>query len=263
MSDSYDRTHVNKIVIHHFADGQGPATTADELRRRANPPQPGYPNGYQFPEYDFGILADGTIVELRPLTFIGAHARADKAEYMYVDNWWNKNSASVVIATDASYVSGFAVPAEMTRGLINFLAGFCQPRSMTADDCYPHFQISATLCPGASYKKLGLDTGFLNYDDVESGLTFQLIPPPFSPPVVTTPIDKPIIVVFGWLDFILGYRLAEKLGVPVISRAFNWRGLSFNKFYIVGGPAEVGDDVVNLTGVTWEDTARAVLEALK
>jgi hypothetical protein len=255
MSDLYDRTNVNKIVIHHFADGQGPATTADELRRRANPPQPGYPNGYQFAEYDFGILADGSVVELRPLTFIGAHAKADKAEYMYGGNWWNKNSASVVIATDASHVSGFPLPLAMVQGLINFLAGFCKPRSMTINDCYPHFQITATLCPGASYKKLGLDTGFLDYDMVEAAVNENL-----KGKVVS--VENPIIVVFGWWDLILGYGLAEKLRAPVISRAFNWRAGSFNKFYIVGGPPEAGADVVNLTGVTWEDTARAVLEVL-
>ena len=253
MSTAYDRTGVKYIVLHHLGDGLDAASTEEELRRRANPQHDGYPNGYEYPEYDFGILADGTLINMRPLTVIGAHAQANKIVYMHGENWWNLNSASVVIGIDACV---FQPPGHMIRSLISFLANFCQKQGGGTSYVYPHFQISNTKCPGASYKKLSLDTGFLDYDNVEESVDLIL-------KGNLVEVENPIIVVFGWLDLILGYRLALKLGIPLIPRESNWAPPGFNKFYIVGGAPEPGPKFINLTGETWEDTAQAVLEELK
>ena len=243
MSDLYDRTGVKNIVLHHLGDGLTAATTEGELRRRANPPHSGYPNGYEYPEYDYGILANGKVVEMRPLTIIGAHTQADFTLYRSGENWWNRNSASVVIGIDSEK---FQPPEAMVLSLITFLGNFCLRQGGDISNIYPHFQISKTKCPGA----------FLDYDRVERSVDRFL-------KSGVQQADKAIIIVFGPLDLVLAYRLAQKLGIPIIPRELNWAPQVFNKFYIVGGAPEKGPEFVNLTGDTWEDTARAVLEELK
>ncbi len=127
MSGLWDRTQVKKIVVHYLgAKGLGPVANTADLERAANP------NGYQYPDYDFGILASGTVVSMRPLSVVGAHTQADKAPYdSYGYNWWNKNSASIVIGygdaeigpTDAQAIS-----------LAKFLIDWCASRHTTFDD---------------------------------------------------------------------------------------------------------------------------------
>ena len=253
MSTAYDRTRVKYIVLHHLGDGLPAANTEEELRRRANPPHDGYPNGYEYPEYDYGILADGNLISMRPLTVIGAHAQPDLPGYRWGENWWNRNSASVVIGIDATL---FRPPGPMVSSLINCLANFCQEQGSEISNIYPHFQISNTKCPGASYTKLGLNTGFLDYDSVESSVDLIL-----KGDLVQ--VLNQAVVVFGIWDLIPAYKLAIKLRCPVIPRGISWRIFGFNQFYIVGGPPEAGPGIVNLTGDTWEDTAQAVLEELK
>lgn len=252
MSDPWDRTKCKNIVIHHLGDGSPAAKTEAELRSRANPPQPGFPNGWQYPEYDYGILEDGTVITMRPLTVKGAHAIADRREYMLGPNWWNLNSASVVLGIDATE---FTPPGAMVNSLINFLAKFCKEKGGGVGNMYPHFQITQTDCPGASYGKVGLSTGFLNYDYVEQSVDSIL-------KGGLGPMDKPAVVVFGIWDLVIAYRLALKLNCPVIPRSSNWRGMGFNKFYLVGGPEENSPDVVMLSGNAMEDTEKAVLEEL-
>jgi len=253
VSQAWDRTKVKKIVLHHLGDGLPAAATAEELRRRSNPSQPGLPKGYDYPEYDYGVLADGSLINMRPLTIVGAHSQADRPDYRWGENWWNLNSASVVIGIDAEK---FKPQAPMVRGLINFLASFCKRQGGSVSDIYPHFQISNTKCPGASYAKLGLNTGGLDYNNVEDSVDMMI-----KGGLVLE--VKPAIVVFGIWDLVLAYRLAVKIKAPVIPREANWRGMGFNKFYIVGGAPEPWPEFVNLTGDTWEDTAQAVLEELK
>lgn len=158
MSELYDRRSAKKAVVHHLGDGQPAARTVSELQRRSNP------YNYQFSEYDFGILEDGTIVTLRPLSYIGAHSIASVPKYMYSSNWWNQNSIGIVIAIDATK---FQPSVTMVNGLIQCLVQLCNSQGMTTYDIYPHFQITATACPGASYGKLSKNTGYLDYDYVE------------------------------------------------------------------------------------------------
>ena len=162
MTVAIDRRNVKLIVIHHLGDKLGPCTTEAELRRRS------LPAGYDWPAYDFGVLASGKVIALRPLTVQGAHCIADKAKYRHEDpQWWNRNSAGVVMANDNQK---FAPPAAMVQGLICFLVNFGDKHSFGIDGIYPHFQVCQTLCPGGSYKKLGLDTGNFNYDLVEQAV---------------------------------------------------------------------------------------------
>ena len=237
MSDLYARTRVKNIVLHHLGDGLTAANTEEELRRRANPPHSGYPNGYVYPEYDYGILANGTVVEMRPLAIIGAHAQADYTSYRYGENWWNRNSASVVIGIDSER---FQPPKAMVLSLITFLGSFCLRQGGNISNIYPHFQISNTKCPGASYKKLNLNTGFLDYDHVESSVDLIL-------KENLVQVLNPVVVVFGIWDLVSAYKLAIKLRCPVIPREIGWRYFGFNRFYIVGGPPEPGAGIVNLT----------------
>lgn len=165
MSTRLDRTGVKLQVVHHLGDGLGPTSDHAEVMRRANP------HGYEFPEYDYAALADGSILNMRPLDVIGAHTIADRPAYMRGDNWWNCNSASIVMANDNTK---FAPPAAMVEGLAKFLAAWIKDRGASLDFIYPHFQVTMTDCPGASYAKVGLNTGFFNYDGLESWVTTLL-----------------------------------------------------------------------------------------
>ena len=60
------------------------------------------------------------------------------------------------------------------------------------DDIYPHFQVTATACPAASYGKLAKNTGYLDYDYVErtvakGGIIAVPVPVPVPIPVVPVP----------------------------------------------------------------------------
>lgn len=167
MSERYDRTHAKRIVLHHLGDGIGPAQTVEELASRANPYH------YQFPDYDFGIIASGQIVALRPLTYIGAHAQANKGDYMYGNNWWNKCSISIVTANDNTK---FAPPAAMVEGTIECLLNLCKdPKHLVpVEDVYLHSQIFTTDCPGAKYSPLSLNNGYLDFDYIRGKLHDRL-----------------------------------------------------------------------------------------
>lgn len=172
MSERYDRTHARQVVLHHLGDGLGAAKTAEELIVRANP------NHYQFPEYDFGIIASGQIVPLRPLTYIGAHAQANKGAYMYGYNSWNKSSISIVMANDNTK---WAPPAEMVEGTIACLLKLSKDPDhlITIKDIYLHSQIFTTDCPGAKYSALGLNSGYLDFDQMMTELNARMpkVPP--------------------------------------------------------------------------------------
>ncbi len=187
MSTQYDRTHAKKVVIHHFGDGMPAAKTKEEAFKRANPYH------YEFPEYDFIILDDGTILTARPLNYIGAHCVADKAKYQYSKNWWNENSIGIAMANDNTK---YPPSQAMVNSLTTLLTDLCHKQGMTIDDLYPHFQVSATACPGGSYAKLGLDTGFFDYDLVERSVYRNLNPvsqpaPQPAPQPEPTPVPKP------------------------------------------------------------------------
>jgi hypothetical protein len=167
MGQLWDRTKVKLVVIHHLGDGLGPCQTEAELRRRTTPA------GYDGPAYDFGVLASGKVITLRSLTQQGAHCMSDRAKYDRGYQWWNRNSASVVLANSNDK---FQPPEAMVQGLICFLVSFCDKQGFNImDGGYPHFQVSQTACPGASYRKLGFNTGYLDYDRVEQSVNARTI----------------------------------------------------------------------------------------
>jgi len=140
-----DRTGVNILVVHHLGNEKPPITTVEDLLKEANPPHDGYPNGYQYPEYEWGIIADGTIVPMRPLTVVGAHTTSDIPRYMLGDNWWNRNAASIVIANDNTK---FAPTKEQVISLVNFIVRWMKEHRGTLDDIYKHGEVTRTDCPG-------------------------------------------------------------------------------------------------------------------
>ena len=270
MSGLWDRTQVKKIVVHYLgAKGLGPVANTADLERAANP------NGYQYPDYDFGILASGTVVSMRPLSVVGAHTQADKAPYdSYGYNWWNKNSASIVIGygdaeigpTDAQAIS-----------LAKFLIDWCASRHTTFDDIYPHFQVTATDCPAAKSTQLGLDTGMLDWDSIQEAVTkkdaslVRVIRPVVETASTGSDVSKektqktpPVVVFFGENDRPGAGYMAQKVGASVTMLREEWEKEKPEPFYNIGGepiegavenfPSEAGD---------WIATTQAVLDFLK
>ena len=257
MSSLYDRTGKNLLVIHHLGDGLGPALTKEEVFRRANP------KGYQFPEYDFGILGDGTVISMRPLNYIGAHTQADKEEYMRGDNWWNMNSASVVMANDNTK---FPPPHEMLSGLEGFLVAWCKEKGATINDLYPHFQITRTDCPGGKYSKLNLDTGYFDYDRMEERVLEQTGTPTQAEPQLETQAQehdsKPGIILEYGSDAEGALRLAQKLDIPIYPRSGKaWEELTGG--YVVGGSPMNDPKFKDLTGDGWIETVKKVIAELE
>lgn len=247
MSTLFDRTVVRKIVIHHLGNRRGPLATKEELLTAANP------HNYEYPEYDYGILADGSIVAMRPLSFIGAHAIADRLFYKDYGgkNWWNRHSASVVMACDCEQ---FAPPVLQVAGLIRFLTEWLKDRGLTMDDAYPHFQITATKCPGATYKKLGLATGFLDYDYVERVVTHNLEDKEESGLkliIAYTEADLPAALILA--DFVQGAVILARNTQP-------WDLSRFSIVFQVGGPTLKSKTTVLLSGIDRYATAKKVIE---
>lgn len=82
MSTPYNRI-IQAIVIHHMGDKRPPE---ESILGRWNP------GGLDYPEYDFGIEADGTVRIGRPLNIQGAHTISDKSPYSQKGyQWWNRN----------------------------------------------------------------------------------------------------------------------------------------------------------------------------
>jgi N-acetylmuramoyl-L-alanine amidase. len=157
MSTKYNRT-IKKIVIHHMGDGKSSDVS---ILKRWNP------YNYEFPEYDFGVEADGTIQIGRPLTYQGAHCIADKSKYNYSDQWWNKNSIGIGIAGD---FTKFSMPQAQFNGLVKLVKQLMDQYNLTLDDVYPHMQVSSTSCPGCIYDKVSGSYGYWNYNDFEKAV---------------------------------------------------------------------------------------------
>lgn len=158
MSTPYNRT-IKAIVIHHMGDGLSPNVS---ILQRWNP------HGYDYPEYDFGIEADGTIRQGRPLTYQGAHCLSDKPPYSnYGNQWWNKNSIGIGLAGD---FTKYSIPQSQFDALVKLVKQLMQQYNLTLDDCYPHGQVTYTSCPGCIYSKVPALTGGWNYDAFENAV---------------------------------------------------------------------------------------------
>lgn len=158
MSTKYNRI-IKAIVIHHMGDGLSPKVS---ILKRWNP------FGYQFPEYDIGIEANGTIRKGRPLNYQGAHCVSDKPPYNQKgDNWWNKNSIGIGLAGDFTI---FPMPQAQFDALVKLVKQLMAQYNLTLDNVYPHCQISKTACPGCTYNKVPSAYGFWNYNEFEKAV---------------------------------------------------------------------------------------------
>jgi hypothetical protein len=162
MSTLSNRTN-KKIVIHHMGDGLPPEVS---ILQRWNP------HGYEFPEYDYGIEADGTVRDGRPLTYEGAHCIADKPKYNYGPNWWNQNSIGIGLAGD---FTKYPMPKAQFISLCSLVKDLMSQYELTLDDVYPHGQVTYTDCPGCVYDKVPELHGGWNYNEFERAVNGEVV----------------------------------------------------------------------------------------
>jgi len=233
MSQAYDRTKVQNLVVHYLGDGLGPCVDEAELLRRANP------NGYQYPDYDYGILGDGTLVDMRPLTVIGAHAVSDIPAMEYGPNWWNENSASVVLGWGLETSKGNVLPIAMLNTLNAFVTAWIGQRGGSVmKTVLPHCSVTQTDCPG------------FNFSEVQVMLNK----------------DLPVVVWFGRDDLEGALQLCRKINGVMVERSYfdAWlaEDKASNTVYIVGGSPIQGSNYVNLAGAGWKETVIMVVNRL-
>lgn len=158
MSTPYNRT-IKAIVIHHMGDGQ---SSDISILKRWNP------QNYDYPEYDFGVEADGTIRDGRPLTFQGAHCLSDKPPYSQRgDQWWNQNSIGIGVAGD---FTKYPMPQAQFNALVALVTRLMTQYGLTLDNVYPHGQVMYTDCPGCTYSKVTALKGTWSYDEFEKAV---------------------------------------------------------------------------------------------
>jgi len=174
MSTPFKRT-IKEIVIHHMGDGRSPDVP---IAQRWNPYK------YDYPEYDFGVEADGTIRQGRPLNVQGAHCIADKPQYSKQgEQWWNQNSIGIGLAGD---FTKFTMPQAQFNGLVGLVKRLMSQYGLTLDNVYPHGQVKYTDCPGCTYSKVpALTKGTWSYDAFEKAVLAPVVTPT---PVVATPV---------------------------------------------------------------------------
>jgi len=232
MSTPYDRTNAKILVVHYLGDGRKSADTWEELFRRANP------YNYDYPEYDFGIIANGTVIPMRPITYRGAHCISDVPSMMHSDSlWWNKNSISIVIGVGEGYVA----TDEQLRALSGFILGW---KGKPNHIVYRHCDITYTNCPN-------LSDGV--WDRVLKGYEEML---------------NVAVLIYSEKDFWSGYDVAYKhnnCAIFVRNADKTVPGDAWNAqlLIVVGGPSTGHRNEVLLSGNTKYDTAAAVNKYLK
>ena len=158
MSTLFNR-NIQDIVLHHMGDGKPPEIS---ILQRWNPAN------YDYPEYDFGVEADGTIRNGRPLNFQGAHTLSDKPPYSQKGNqWWNQNSIGIGIAGDFTL---YPMPQAQFNALVALVKRLMSQYGLTLDNVYPHGQVTYTDCPGCTYSKLPNAKGLWSYDEFEKAV---------------------------------------------------------------------------------------------
>jgi hypothetical protein len=231
MSTSHDRTSATILVVHYFGDGQEPALTKKELFRRGNP------YNYDYPEYDFGIIADGTIIPMRPLTIRGAHCISDIPSMVHSDEqWWNKNSVSIVIGVGEGYVATDAQLKSLSRFITEWKR---KPNSII----YRHCDITKTDCPNLSYEIW--NKVLKGYEDVL----------------------KVAVLLFSKEDYWAGTDVAVRNGncglfIRPADHSVPVDAMNAQRLIVVGGPSVGHPDEILLTGNTKYDTAQAVAKYL-
>jgi hypothetical protein len=180
MSIAYNRT-IKAIVIHHMGDGKPPSIPLSERW---------HPSGYDYPSYDFGIEADGTIRDGRPLTVQGAHTVSDKPNYSQRGaQWWNQNAIGIGIAGD---FTKYPMPETQFNALVALVKRLMTQHGLTLDNVYPHGQVTYTDCPGCTYSKVpAMTKGKWSYDEFEGAVLSNDTPKVVAP--VVAPPTPPVV----------------------------------------------------------------------
>jgi len=198
MSTSYNRS-IQAVVIHHMGDNQPPGVS---ILKRWNP------YNYDYPEYDFGVEADGTIREGRPLNVIGSHAKSDKEPY--VSNrgtwWFNRNAIGIGLAGDFTL---YPMPGAQFKALVSLVKRLMSKYGLTLGNVYPHGQVTYTDCPGCTYSKVPALHGLWSYDEFEQAVLGKEV---VNVPEEVKPVKGPIAPD----DVYLSVRVQEKYADELI-----------------------------------------------
>jgi hypothetical protein len=249
MSAPYNRKILQAIVIHHMGDGLPPGTP---ILKRWNP------YNYDYPEYDFGIEADGTIRKGRPLNVIGSHTKCDKEPYLTKrGQWWfNRHAIGIGLAGD---FTKYPMSQAQFNALVGLVKRLMSDHNLTLDNVYPHGQVTYTSCPGCTYGKVPALKGKWSYDEFERAI------------LGTIKEDKDVLKVAVLLytkdDFWAGSDVAAKHGNCAIfvrgaDRSAPADAMSAQKLIVVGGPSTKHPNEVLLSGNDKYDTAAAVAKYL-
>lgn len=220
MSGIWDRTRSQILIIHHLGDGKPPAKSKEELWKRANP------SGYQFPNYDYGVLESGEILPLRPLTYVGGHTLSNIQPYSdRGKNWFNENAISIVIANDNSK---YPPPEIMLKKAGEFVRSF--RKKYPKGEIFPHYAVTKTYCPGKEFFQK-----IIEYSKKEV-------------------LIMPIVFYHGPDDVIFARRVAEKIGGVMAPRTDAEKYPDAEKYFVGGvdypGAKEniCGSDFLETTG---------------
>lgn len=241
MSTPYNRG-ITAIVIHHMGDGLPPEVP---IQRRWNPAR------YDYPEYDYGIEADGTVRVGRPLTYIGSHTQSDKEPYRSRGaNWWNKHAIGIGLAGDFTKYPMSRVQFNALVALVKHLMAEYQ---LSLNEVYPHGQVTYTSCPGCTYSKVPALRGSWSYDEFEKAAMKE-----------DKDVLKKAILMFSDEDYWSAKDVNKKLGggVAMFDRERKPEApedaMKAEQLYTIGGPDTGHPNEVHLSGRDKYDTAAEV-----
>ncbi|MCO1599805.1 N-acetylmuramoyl-L-alanine amidase [Desulfosporosinus nitroreducens] len=233
MSTPYNRT-IQAIVIHHMGDGLPPEVS---ILKRWNP------YNYDYPEYDYGIEADGTLRIGRPLDVQGSHTISDKAPYSQKGyNWWNRNAIGIGLAGDFTL---YPMPKAQFDALVGLVRSLMAEHKLTLDNVYPHGQVAYTDCPGCTYSKVPvLTNGLWSYDEFE-----QAVLEPEKEEEDEEAMDHAVIY-FTDTDFSSARIVSRKLGGCAMYCRDGNNANVHKDIEKCKHPVVVGGEELNISGVT-------------
>lgn len=258
MSTAYNRK-IQEIVIHHMGDSKAPTVP---IAQRWNPYK------YDYPEYDFGVEADGTIRQGRVLTVQGAHCIPTKSPYVQKGNqWYNQNSIGIGLAGD---FTKYPMPQAQFNGLVGLVKKLMNQYGLTLDNVYPHGQVTSTACPGCTYSKVPALKGGWSYDAFETAVRSNqtvavpvVTPTPVTPQIIKGSVLKlKNLITYIWeADGHGASYMASAIQAPIIPSNLLTQDIIDNceNIYQIGG-ALINPKFKLISGSDRYDTVIAVLK---